>query len=284
MTEGLRVSDGFTGELTERLDRLRLSFNKKSGGVSGGIRRSNEKGSSNEFSDFRSYTDGDSLRYVDWNSYARLGRLFVKLYMEEKQSIVNVIADCSASMSFDNKDYVSGLLCACLCYAALGGGDRARLEMGGSSLSVSAKAELSKMLGFVDSAVYRDKFDPVAAVKNMPLNQKGRFILISDFMYPTEETENAVKYLAYKKQELTLVMITSPQENEPQLNGELTLTDSENGEKINVEITDTVVSAYKNALKAHKGKISALCRKYGAEFTDIRADDNFTAILGKILR
>lgn len=279
----MKVSEGFNRELTERLDRLRLRFTKQVGGISGGVRRSGEKGSSNEFSDFRSYTDGDSLRYVDWNSYARLGRLFVKLYMEEKQTEVNIMADCSASMDFQQKAYVSGLLAASLCYAAAGGGDRARLFMGEDKLSFTSKAELNRLLKFIDNAVYKDSFDIVTAVRNVSLNQKGRFMLISDFMFPTEELEEAVKYLTYKKQELSLIMLTCAEENSPVLTGEVTLNDAETDEKINVEINDDVINAYKNALKAHRGKISGICRKYGAEFTDIRAEDNFAAIIGKIL-
>lgn len=279
----MRVSEGFNRELTERLDRLRLRFTKQVSGVSGGVRRSSEKGSSNEFSDFRSYTYGDSLRYVDWNSYARLGRLFVKLYMEEKQTEVSIMADCSASMDFKEKGYVSGLLAAALCYAAIGGGDRVKLYMGGDMLSVTSKAELSKLLRFIDNAAYKDSFDIVTAVKNMHLNQKGRLMLISDFMFPSEELEDAVKYLIYKKQELSLIMLTCAEENSPSVTGELTLNDSETDEKINLEINDDIINAYKNALKTHKGKISNICRKYGAEFTDIRAEDNFVAIIGKIL-
>ncbi len=277
------VSQGFNKELTERLDRLKLRFTKQTGGVSGGIRRSDERGSSNEFSDFRSYTDGDSLRYVDWNSYARLGKLFVKLYLEEKQTLVNVLVDCSASMGFQEKCYVSGLLAASVCYAALGGGDRAGLYMGGESLFLSSKEELGKMLSFIDNIKYRDEFDIASAVTEMNINQKGRLIIISDFMYPIDKLEYAVKYAVYKKQELSLVMLTSTEENEPTISGNITLNDSESNEKITLEVNDDVINAYKEALKAHKGKISQLCRKYGVELHDIRAEEQFTKILGKIL-
>jgi uncharacterized protein (DUF58 family) len=91
----MRVSEGFNAKLIDTLNRLSLKYKHRVGGVSGGVRRSNEKGSSNEFSDFRAYTDGDSLKYVDWNSYARLDKLFVKLYTEEKQTRLTVLCDFS---------------------------------------------------------------------------------------------------------------------------------------------------------------------------------------------
>jgi uncharacterized protein (DUF58 family) len=279
----MKVSEGFNGELVRRLDRLRLKYSKRMGGVSGGVRRSAEKGSSNEFSDFRSYTEGDSLRYVDWNSYARLGKLFVKLYMEEKQTEVNIVADCSASMGFDNKDYVSGLLATCVCYAAVSGGDRARLYMGEERLAFSSKSELGTLLSFADNAKYDGSFSVEDAVRRVRLSDRGRFVLISDFMYPTEELEGAVKYLTYKKQEATLVYLTSERESALTEDGELTLVDSESGAEMNIEITDAALSAYENALKEHKGRISEICRKYGVGFTEIKTEDNFSKILVKIL-
>ncbi len=279
----MKVSDGFNSELTQRLDRLRLKFTKQVGGISGGVRRSREKGSSNEFSDFRAYSDGDSLRYVDWNSYARLNKLFIKLYTEEKQTLVNVLMDCSASMDYEDKAYVSGLLAASLCYAALNGGDRARLYTGNNSLSLSSKEELSKMLNCLDGIEYKGKFDILDTVKGANLNQRGRLIIISDCMYPTEEIEQAVKYAVYKKQELSLIMLTSSEENEPAISGSVALKDSETDDIINVEVSDNLIFAYKTALKNHRGKISHFCRKYGVEFNSIRAEEDFRQILIKVL-
>lgn len=278
----MRVSESFNSELTNKLDKLRLHFSKRSGGVSGGIRRSAEKGNSNEFSDFRNYTHGDSLRYVDWNSYARLGKLFVKLYTEEKQATVHILADCSASMGMDNKDWLCGMTAACLAYGAAVGGDRAMLYGGSKQLSLSSKAELKKMLPFVDDMAFDGKF-AATDVMSLQLNQRGRFFLLSDFMYSTEDIEKAVKYLTYKKQELTLVMITSDEENEPSISGNVTLSDSESDEKVNTEITEDIIESYKETLKSHRRKISDICRGYGASFIDIRTSDNFNAVLGQIL-
>jgi uncharacterized protein (DUF58 family) len=279
----MKVSEGFNRELTERLDRLRLRFTKQVGGVSGGIRRSSEKGTSNEFSDFRSYTDGDSLRYVDWNSYARLDKLFVKLYMEEKQTEVSIVTDCSASMDFGNKAYTSGLLSAALCYAIAGGGDKAELFMGENGFAFRSKSELSPLLKFIDESKYGGVFDAEQTVKKLPLNGRGRTILISDFLYPCEELERAVKYLAYKKRELWLIMVTCKEEELPTLSGELTLNDAETEDKINLEIDDEVIEDYRNAVRTHRSSISALCRRYGAELTQVSADEAFTAVISRLL-
>ena len=76
------------GEVSLRL-RHRLSMEGYAGN-----RRTMAKGSSLEFSDYREYMEGDDLRRVDWNGYARFGKLYLKLYLEEKQAAVNIFLDC----------------------------------------------------------------------------------------------------------------------------------------------------------------------------------------------
>jgi predicted Fe-Mo cluster-binding NifX family protein len=79
------------------------------------------------------------------------------------------------------------------------------------------------------------------------------------------------------------VYLTSERESALTEDGELTLVDSESGAEMNIEITDAALSAYENALKEHKGRISEICRKYGVDFTEIKTEDNFSKILVKIL-
>ena len=82
-----------------------------------------------EFADFRSYVPGDDLRYLDWNAYARLQRLFLKLFMEEEDLHVYLLLDTSRSMSFGepSKFHWGRQAAAALSYVALCGGDRVQL-------------------------------------------------------------------------------------------------------------------------------------------------------------
>jgi hypothetical protein len=139
------------------------------------------------------------------------------------------------------------------------------------------------LLAFTDNIKYAGSFSAEDIIKRVSLSGRGRLIMLSDFMYPIEELERAVKYFAYKKQEISLIMITSENELPGELDGEVTLTDSESGEEISLEINAEVLAAYKKAFNEHKGKIAAVCKKYGAAFIDIGADEQFSKILGKIL-
>ena len=84
----------------DTLSRLRLRMWHKSSLNMSGNRKSMQKGLSAEFSDFREYMPGDDLRRMDWNVYARLDKLYIREYMEEKEAVVSVLVDTSASMDY----------------------------------------------------------------------------------------------------------------------------------------------------------------------------------------
>src|SRR5580700_1445054 len=67
-----------------RLDQLDILSRKLLAGKLKGERRSKRRGQSVEFADYRDYVVGDDLRFLDWNLYARLDRLFIRLFMEEE--------------------------------------------------------------------------------------------------------------------------------------------------------------------------------------------------------
>ena len=81
------------GGLMSRLDRLDVLSRKVFSGKVHGERRSRRRGQSVDFADYRPYTAGDDLRFVDWNIYARLESLFLKLFLEEE--------DLSLAENFD---------------------------------------------------------------------------------------------------------------------------------------------------------------------------------------
>src|SRR4051794_15542713 len=74
-----------------RLDQLDLMSRKMLAGKMKGERRSKRRGQSVEFADYRNYTIGDDLRFIDWNIYARLDKLFLKLFLEEEDLALYVL-------------------------------------------------------------------------------------------------------------------------------------------------------------------------------------------------
>jgi len=97
------VSSAESGELLRpeflrRLARLRVLARRRFAGSAGGTRRSTRRGSSAEFADHRPYYHGDDVRRIDWNAYARLEELVLRLYVAEEDLTVYLLVDTSRSM------------------------------------------------------------------------------------------------------------------------------------------------------------------------------------------
>src|SRR5438128_500277 len=115
-----------TPELLRRLEQFQVLAARRAKSSAKGDRRSRARGQSVEFADYRNYTHGDDFRYLDWNLYGRLDRLFLKLYEEERELPVRIFLDASESMTFGTPpkfDFVRQVA-ASIGYVALCGFDR----------------------------------------------------------------------------------------------------------------------------------------------------------------
>ena len=120
-TSRRHIGELLDSELLARLDALDVLSRKILQGKLQGERRSKRRGQSVEFADHRTYVVGDDLRFVDWNIYGRLEQLFLKLFLEEQDLTVHILADTSASMGAGNpsKDRFTRQLAAALGYTSL---------------------------------------------------------------------------------------------------------------------------------------------------------------------
>ena len=116
----------FDEAFLRKLERLALLTRRAAAGQMQGERRSARRGQSIEFADFRPYVLGDDFRRIDWNAYARLERLFIKLYVEEKDLTVHLLIDASRSMDWGEPNKLEYALRAAgaIGYIALLGLDR----------------------------------------------------------------------------------------------------------------------------------------------------------------
>src|SRR5919106_3123532 len=121
-------------QLLAQLEHLELVTRKVFRGRLKGERKSKRKGQSVEFADFRNYVAGDDLRFIDWNTYARLDRLFLKLFLEEEDLHFYALIDASNSMDFGEptKLQFAKQLAAALGFIGLCRADRVKVESLGS--------------------------------------------------------------------------------------------------------------------------------------------------------
>src|ERR1700693_5676001 len=115
-----------TAELLRRLEQFQLLAARRAKSSAKGERRSRARGQSVEFADYRNYVQGDDFRYLDWNLYGRVEKLFLKLYEEERELPVRIFLDASESMTFGEprKFDFARQVAAAIGYVALCGFDR----------------------------------------------------------------------------------------------------------------------------------------------------------------
>ncbi|MDD7792889.1 DUF58 domain-containing protein [Clostridium sp. 'White wine YQ'] len=282
--------DLFNEEFFKQLQNLKLILNTPiSSGFTGG-RRSREKGVSVEFSDYREYSPGDDFRRVDWNAYGRFNKLYLKLFMEEREAIFNIFIDTSKSMDYGvfNKAELALRLSGALSYMILNYNDRVKIheiseEVKYGKINISGKLGVSKILCALKGMEFRGKSSLIESVKRADILGRGVSILISDF-YNMETLRDTLVYLRHKKQEVILIQILSKEELEPSIRGDIKLKNIEDmQENLDISIYGKALSLYKEKLKDFKEEVQRISKKYGVKYIFTSSENSLEKIIFKEL-
>lgn len=260
------LSDSFL----RRLDALNLKMKSPAGGGSGGLRRSKALGSSVEFSDFREYVHGDDLRRLDWNAYARFDRLFLKLFMEEQEQKVHLVADMSASMGFGDpvKADCARQLLEALCYLALSGSDSVTLYalVNGEekhTRQLHGRHSYPQAVEFLEGLKPEGRTSLNDQLPRLPMAQgRGVTVLVSDMLLE-DGYERGIQSLLYRKQEISLLQLWSQEEWEPTLEDMTELKDSETGEKLTLKAGYDLLKRYRESAQSYISGVRDFCLKHG---------------------
>jgi uncharacterized protein (DUF58 family) len=242
-----------------RLDGFDLLSRKLLAGKLKGERRSKRRGQSVEFADYRNYVVGDDLRFIDWNIYARLDRLFLKLFLEEEDLSLHILVDVSKSCDFGepHKALYMKRVAAALGYIGLVNYNR--VVIAGINDTVAAdtgflrgRQKLPQMLEFLQRLEPSGASHLEEACKRFILahRQKGVTIVLSDF-FDKGGYESGLRYFAGANTDLFCIQVLSPQEINPDLQGDLKLKDIEDGDLAEVSITQPLLKRYKENLNAY---------------------------------
>ena len=281
--------EGFLRQL-ERL--LLLMRSPVRGGLKGG-RRSVKRGQSVEFADYRDYTMGDDLRQLDWNVYARLERLFVKLFVEEEDVTVTLLIDASASMAAGTPGKLP-------VRQARGGG--ARLHRARER----GPRRRDRVVRSDGEAADRDaRLGPGLPAARRPVGHRSRpkarrtswsrpampapssTAAGSWSCSPTCSTRTPTRSSAsWPRPAPSSSSCTScrPTSWSPPLEGDLRLIDSETGEGLDVTVDLATVDAYKARLAAWKADLADLAAKRRASYVDLSSDQNLADLMFAELR
>ena len=263
-----------------QLERLGLLMKQPvRGGLKGG-RRSVKRGQSVEFADYRDYALGDDLRQLDWNVYARLEKLFVKLFIEEEDVTITFLLDASSSMAFGRpqKLLFAKRAAAALGYIGLASEDRVVVTaLGGRAArrqgGLRGSGRVFRLLANLSSIQpVEGPTDLVAAARHAGamLSGRGVVVLVSDLLDPG--SDRVIRELAATGSELIVLHTLSPEELDPRLEGDLRLVDSETGDGIDVTVDLATLDDYQARLLAWQQSFADLAAKRRASYVPLSTD------------
>ena len=280
-----------------RLETLALNLRADLSGYFGGKHLVKTYGQTVEFADFREYMLGDDIRRIDWNLYSRFEKFYIKLFSDERQMRVSLFLDCSASMGRENPKksaYAVGVASA-LGFLAVHNTDKVSFKLMKGNVCedpfgvIVGKKTFFNAVGTLENLEFDGETDLGAAITSCTDigTNDGLAVIISDF-FTDSDWKKAVDYLVYKKQQVLLVQVLTPEEIEPAYMGRVHLMDAEaeaiaDERNLKVRITRGLQGAYDEALKNLIDDARSFCHKRGAEFISVRTDVPIEKMLFKEL-
>ena len=281
----------FDEAFLRRLEQLELASRRLIAGRMKGERRSVRRGQSVEFADYRTYTAGDDLRQLDWNAYARLEKLFVKLFVEEEDVTVHLLVDASRSMDYGqpNKLDAARRAAAALGYLGLASMDRVSVAFLGDGQATAmrpmrGKRRAFELFGFLSEPRTERTTGLPAAARAYAARMRGSgpLVLISDLMDPGYL--DALRDLAGTRSQLSVLHLLAPDELDPEVAADARLVDSETGHGVEVSGDDDLVDRYRARLAEWQEEIGTFVTRRGGAYVAVPTDLDLADLLFDVMR
>ncbi len=273
-------------EFLQQLERLQMLVKNNVAGMFGGNRQSKSYGSSCEFADYRDYIAGDDVTKIDWNAFARFDKLYLKLYLDERQMHTRIYIDASRSMEYgDGKKALQAIrVAAAIAYLSV-------CEMDKVSIFAVKENKIEDVVGMVGKDAYMNsilklndiEFSGDCCISEAILPSSvgygdGMSVILSDFL-TDNDFETVIDHLADKKRHVVCMQILSKEELLPQVRGKVHFFDSENADRFyRKNIDKEIITAYKKALAWATERIRNYASARGGDYLLVSAEDSVTKI------
>jgi uncharacterized protein (DUF58 family) len=278
--------------ILQNLDTLSLLTRHSVATGRPGRRRSPQAGTSMEFADYRRYAPGDDFRRIDWRAYARLERLFLRVFEAEENITVTILIDCSASMYHGTPakaDLAIGLAAA-LAYVALRGEDTVIVGALTDRLASYRRASNGKNAIWSIGDFLTTLPQAGTTDLNRALYDVGRIapgpgltLILSDFLTPGGY-QTGVRSVQQLRQEVALLQILSPDELEPDIQGDWRLQDCENSSKVEVSVSSAVLQAYHERLNHYTQELAAFAHAQRGTYALLPSNTSIIDVVQRLLR
>ncbi len=281
-----------------RLETCALNLRRDLAGFFGGKHLVKTYGQTVEFADYREYMLGDDIRRIDWNLFSRFEKYFLKLFTDERQMHTQIFLDCSASMGkvTQQKSAYATAFAAALGFLSVHNMDKLSLKLIRGEKAedpfglIVGKTPFFRAVSRLESIKFDEDADLEKAITGTEVsNGNGLSIIISDF-FTESDWKKAVDYLCYKKRQVFLIQIMSPEERDPSYSGRINLVDSEAADALDernmkLRITRGMQQAYEEALHDYIEDMSSFCASRGAGFISVSSDRPIEKVIfGELIR
>lgn len=279
-------------EFLRKLDQLNLRSRRTYRGTLRGERRSQRQGRGIEFSDYRSYQTGDDYRYIDWNIYSRLDRLFIKLFSEEEDINVHLVLDTSRSMAWGDPSKLDFAvrIAAAIGYVGLTNFDRVGAVTFSDRLHrvlapQRSRAHVLRLFEFLASAAGDGTSNLAETIREYVhlTPRRGLLVLISDLLLPGG-FEEGLKLARYHRFEPFLIQVLSDDELFPSFDGDLRLVDRESRAPVDVTADGPSLEAYTRARDGYFAEIERFCLRHQIEYLRTSTATPFDDLILRYLR
>lgn len=272
-------------QFLQQLELFTLAVKDNVAGLFGGNHKSKKYGSSCEFADYRDYIEGDDITKIDWNLYGRFEKMYLKLFLDERQMQTRIYIDGSTSMSFYQKDELAIKLASTLAYLSVKDMDKVSIYVIHDGYAEPVIENLVGKDSYMNeiSALNKVTFDGSASlseaiVRSMVGYGDGRSIIISDFL-SEDNYQDAIDYLRSKRRDVLCLQLLGREELNPLARGRMILRDSEQDEKFyKNNIARDVLQAYQKAIEYVTTRIEKFCMSREADYLLISTEDSMKEI------
>ena len=282
----------FDSEFLKKLEYLYIVSKKIFAGRIKAERRSTRRGVSVEFADYRNYTAGDDFRYIDWNAFARLDELLLKLYEEREDLHIYFLVDASRSMTYGEPEKLlyAKRVAAGLAYIGLSNLDRVSItaftDTDQERLPTErGKGKIFTLLDFLDRIDGAGETNLQTAFHNFvhTTKRRGLVVLISDLFDPRGFT-NGLNVLKFQKHDLFIIHIIDEREAEPTLLGDYHLVDVETDQLRPVTVNESHIKRYKALFQKYCDDLDRYCVQREIGFIRTTTQLPFDELILRIFR
>jgi len=272
-------------ETLKKIRKIEIISRKAARDIFAGEYHSAFKGRGMEFSEVREYQFGDDVRFIDWNVSSRLGRLFIKQFVEERELTIILAIDLSASLQFvsgnKSKKDIAVELSALIAFTAMLNNDKVGLLIFTERIEIfvppkKGRTHLLRLIRDISEFKPQGRgtsIDSAMAYLTSLLKKKAVVFLISDFL--DDNFSNALK-IASRKHDLIAVTINDPRELAAPRQGIFQLKDLENGEEFSADFSRASVrSDYQNINRSRSVQLAELFRKYSIDAITINSETDY---------